>query len=246
MTDQDLLRIAMAQSAQDLGCDVADFFRDTPVIGSGPTPRAKAIYSADQTVNLVSYGGNVVAAAKPEYRDIVAEYLAENGNYHAFETPALNTLSERLAPYGQKAFFMSEFYLPKLDGLRPLPCAYELRVLHPADFTPLYTAEWANALCADRPHLDMLGVGAYDAGKLVGFAACSADAADMWQIGVDVLPAYRRQGIASALTSRLALEILDCGKVPFYCTAWSNLRSVRNAFKCGFVPTWVELNFKPQ
>ena len=66
----------------------------------------------------------------------------------------------------------------------------------------------------------------------------------MWQIGVDVLPEYRRQGIASALTSRLALEILRRGKVPFYCAAWSNLRSVRNAIASGFRPAWVELTAK--
>ena len=66
----------------------------------------------------------------------------------------------------------------------------------------------------------------------------------MWQIGVDVLPEYRRQGIACALTSRLAVEILERGKVPFYCAAWSNIRSVRNAVKSGFRPAWAELTAK--
>ena len=81
--------------------------------------------------------------------------------------------------------------------------------------------------------------------KLIGLAGCSADCEEMWQIGVDVLPAYRRQGIASALTSRLAKEILKREKVPFYCSAWSNIRSVRNAVKSGFIPAWVELSVKP-
>ena len=66
----------------------------------------------------------------------------------------------------------------------------------------------------------------------------------MWQIGVDVLPDYRRKGIASALTSQLALEILKRDKVPFYCCAWSNLRSARNAIKSGFRPAWVEMTIK--
>ena len=67
----------------------------------------------------------------------------------------------------------------------------------------------------------------------------------MWQIGIDVLPEYRRQGIASTLTRRLAIEILKCGKVPFYCAAWSNVKSVRNAIKSGFRPAWVEMTAKP-
>ncbi len=81
-------------------------------------------------------------------------------------------------------------------------------------------------------------------GELIGFAGCSADAKEMWQIGVDVLPTYRRRGVASALTSRLALEILDRDKVPFYCSAWSNIRSARNAVKSGFLPAWAEMTVK--
>ena len=50
-----------------------------------------------------------------------------------------------------------------------------------------------------------------------------------------------RQGIAAAMTSRLALEILKLGKVPFYCAAWCNIRSVRNAIRCGFRPAWLSL-----
>lgn len=63
----------------------------------------------------------------------------------------------------------------------------------------------------------------------------------MYQIGVDLLPEYRRKGVASALTSKLSLEILKLGKVPFYCAAWSNIKSVRNAIKSGFYPAWAEL-----
>jgi len=70
------------------------------------------------------------------------------------------------------------------------------------------------------------------------------DCDNMWQIGIDVLPEYRRQGIAAALVSGLAAEILQRGKVPFYCCAWSNLPSARCAIKSGFTPAWVELTAK--
>jgi GNAT superfamily N-acetyltransferase len=116
--------------------------------------------------------------------------------------------------------------------------------LKPDDFASLYTLEWSNALCENRKHLDVLAVGAFDSEKLIGLAGCSADCETMWQIGVDVLPPYRRKGIASALTSSLALEIIKLGKVPFYCCAWSNIRYVRNAIKSGFKPAWVEMTAK--
>lgn len=60
-----------------------------------------------------------------------------------------------------------------------------------------------------------------------------------------MLPEYRIKGIASALTSRLAIEILERGKVPFYCCAWSNLKSAKNAIRSGFRPAWVEMTVKP-
>ena len=109
----------------------------------------------------------------------------------------------------------------------------------------MYLPEWSNALCEDRKQLDVLGVGAYAGGKLIGLAGCSADCSTMWQIGVDVLPEYRRKGLAASLTSTLAVEILKRGKLPFYCSAWSNIRSVRNAIKSGFLPAWVEMTAKP-
>jgi predicted GNAT family acetyltransferase len=67
----------------------------------------------------------------------------------------------------------------------------------------------------------------------------------IFMVNLTVLPEYRRQGIASALTSHLAIEILNRGKVPFYCAAWCNVRSVRNAIKSGFRPAWVEMTAKP-
>ena len=80
--------------------------------------------------------------------------------------------------------------------------------------------------------------------ELIGGVFCGvilASASVFQQIGIDVLPEYRRQGVASALTSALALEILRLGKVPFYCAAWSNIPSVRNAIRSGFRPAWAEL-----
>ena len=136
---------------------------------------------------------------------------------------------------------MAEYFLPDVAKLKELDCGYELRVLHKEDFVDLYTEQWSNCLTFNDRERDVLAVGAYDNGKLIGLAGCFADCEMMYQIGVDVLLEYRRKGIASAVTSRLALEVLAMDKVPFYCAAWSNIKSVRNALKSGFRPAWVEL-----
>ncbi|PNT94335.1 GNAT family N-acetyltransferase [Clostridium thermosuccinogenes] len=247
MTNKEILRIAMEQSAMDINCKADDFLKsDHVVVKSVLGPSAKKYYKEPIACMLVSYGNNIVASVKDEYREIVTEYIHKFEFYHCFETPNMHWLDERLAKYGQRVCFMSEYYLPDVDKLKKMPCDYELRVLEAPDFVNLYKPEWSNALCEDRKQLDVLGVGAYDGDKLIGLAGCSADCDRMWQIGVDVLPEYRRRGVAATLTSRLAIEILERGKVPFYCSAWSNIRSARNAVKSGFIPAWVEMSAKPQ
>ena len=186
-----------------------------------------------------------MASVSPEFRKITENYVNQYPVEHLFETPHLHALNDALMEKGQKICFMAEYFLPDVNALRTLDCSYELRLLTKTDFADLYLPEWSNALCEKRKALDVLGVGAYDNGRLVGLAGCSADCEQMWQIGIDVLFAYRRQGIASALTSRLAIEILNRGKVPFYCAAWCNVSSVRNAIKSGFRPAWVEMTAKP-
>ena len=246
MTNQEILKIAMTQSAADLCADAADFTKtENVIVLSRARDDARRYLILPFSCQLVSYGSNVVASVSPEFREITEAYINRYPAEHLFETPNLHVLNEALMEKGQKICFMAEYFLPDLNTLRPLDCPFEMRILTPQDFTSLYNPEWSNALCEKRKHLDVLGVGAYDGDRLVGLAGASADCDTMWQIGIDVLPAYRRQGIASALTSRLALEILGRGKVPFYCAAWCNIRSVRNAIRSGFRPAWVEMTAKP-
>ena len=246
MTNQEILRIAMAQSATDLCAEPIDFEKsENVVVISRASDDARRYLKLPFSCQLVSYGGNVVASVSPEFRDITENYLNKYPAEHLFETPHLHILNDALMEKGQKICFMAEYFLPDLNALRALDCPYEMRLLTQTDFADLYLPTWSNALCKDRKHLDVLGIGAYEGEKLIGLAGCSADCEQMWQIGIDVLPEYRRQGIAAAMTSRLAIEILKCGKVPFYCAAWCNIKSVRNAMKSGFRPAWVEMTAKP-
>ncbi|MDR0905635.1 MAG: GNAT family N-acetyltransferase [Oscillospiraceae bacterium] len=243
MTNREILRIAKAQSAIDCACAAADFDaeRNTVVI-SKPHEDARRYLKLPHFCDLVSYGNGVVASVDGRVADFVAAYLERHPRERAFEPEGVSELTEEFAKYGKKPYFAAEYWLPDADALTVPPCEFEVKILAPEDFTDLYVPQWRNALSEKRPHLDVLGAGAYDGGRLVGLAGCSADCETMWQIGIDVLPEFRRRGLASALTSRLAAEILARGKVPFYCCAWSNVGSARNAIKSGFRPAWVELS----
>lgn len=244
-TDRRILETALAQSAADAGCAPEDFLKPEPVVvPSRANPGARRYLELPFSCHLISYGNNVVASVSEECRKFTEDYLTRFAPEHCFETPNLHVLNDALEARGQRVCFMAEYFLPDLGALAPLDCPYPLKRMGPEQFGPLYLPQWGNALCEKRKTLDVLGVGAYDGEKLIGLAGCSADCDTMWQIGIDVLPDYRRQGVAAALVSRLALETLEQGKVPFYCAAWSNVRSVRCAIKSGFRPAWVELTAK--
>ena len=242
MTYQEIIATAMRQSAADCSCSAADFRRDTHVVAESlPNENASRYMTVPHICALYTYGTNVVASCRADLIPEVTEFLNEQTTvYRCFDTPAVYELNRILEKADARVAWMHNGYLPDPELIygTELPCEYETRELHPEDFRDLYVPEWSNALCRDRKELDVLGVGAYDSGKLIGLAACSADCPEMWQIGIDVLPEYRRKGIASALTNRLARAILARGKVPFYAAAWANVRSVRNGIRSGFRPAW--------
>lgn len=250
MTNADILKIAIAQSALDSNCAPEDFLKkEGAVVISKGNAGARRYLSLPFELDLTSYGNGVVASVSPDMPallEIARSYIAKYPAAHCFETPNLHVLMEALKPFGLNICFMAEYWLPDLDVLRPLSCPYQTKLLELQDFSSLYLPEWSNALCEKRKHLDMLAVGAYDGDKLIGLAGCSADSDTMWQIGIDVLPEYRRLGVASALTSVLALETIKRGKAPFYCCAWSNVASARNAIRSGFRPAWVTVTAKKE
>ena len=246
MTNADILQTALRQSAIDANCAPSDFLKpESTLVRSAVNPGARAYLSLPFDINFICYGHGTVASAGEAFAPIASAYLNSNREepFRLFETPQLNALSALLPPT-HKICFMAEYFLPDVTLLRPLDCPYETRLMTHADFEPLYGRGWGNALCEKRKELDVIGMGAFDGDKLIALAGASADCDSMWQIGIDVLPEYRGKGIASCLTSRLALAILEKGRVPFYCAAWSNVASVRNAIRSGFRPAWTELTVK--
>ncbi|MCI9079218.1 MAG: GNAT family N-acetyltransferase [Lachnospiraceae bacterium] len=258
MTNQQILEIAMKQSAIDSNCCWQDFTsRQNKVVISAKNENARKYLKLPFICDLTSYGTNIVASVSKELEETVRKYINKYKTEHCFETPNLHKLMNSIHPMGYNICFMAEYSLPDTDILAGGKLAdklwkrvsstspsYEIRLMGQGDFKELYIPQWGNALCKERKDLDVIAAGIYDKGKLAALAGASADCSTMWQIGVDVLPDYRRQGLASALTSRLATEILNKGIVPFYCCAWSNVGSIRNAVASGFRPAWVQITAK--
>ena len=248
MDNKKILQIAMQQQAIDFNCAPEDFCqKENKVVISKENPDARAYLKLPFFCAFASFGNNIVASVNPVIADMVLEYINKHKIEDCFSPPNLFTLNDELKKHGSRISFSAQRFLPDIDVIKPIPCEYEVRILHPDDYAYLYNLpEWSNAIgSGKRKHLDRLAASAYDGQKLIGFAGSEACCDSMWQIGFDVMPEYRRKGVASALTSRLALDILQIGKVPFTGNVWANIPSFKTQFTSGFRPAWVELQSSP-
>ena len=95
LTNQDIRRIALQQSAYDSNCSPEDFLKTENVATiSQKHPRARAYLDLPLSCDLVSYGTNIVAQASPEIAPLVRQYIDRYPVEHCFETPNLHVLDE--------------------------------------------------------------------------------------------------------------------------------------------------------
>ena len=176
MTYQEIIATAMRQSAADCSCSEEDFRRNANVVTESlPNENASRYMTVPHICALYTYGTNVVASCRADLIPEVTTFLNQQTTaYRCFDTPAIYELNRILEKADAQVTWMHNAFLPDPDLIygTELPCAYGTRELHPEDFADLYVPEWSNALCKDRKELDMLGIGAYDGGRLIGLAAC--------------------------------------------------------------------------
>ena len=245
-TKDEIRSAALRQSAEDHGCSPADFEADEHrVVPAGIRKNARVYLPRPAVLDMTTYGRNVVVTCDPALTEDVRALLEKNEEFwQLFAPDGVRALDRLLAPLEAGMSYAVSSFLPDPEALEGFDgvCPFRMRLLGPADFAPLYRPEWSDALSAKRPELDRIGVGAYDGDVLVGLAGASQDCPSMMQIGVNVLPAYRGRGIGSALTNRLAREILAMGQVPFYSAVWANVRSAGNAVRAGFRMAWATVS----
>lgn len=95
MTNQEIMQIAMKQSAIDSNCAEKDFLQlKNKVVFSAKNSEARQYLELPFYCDLTSYGTNIVASVSEELVDIVTEYIEKYPIEHCFETPNLHTLIE--------------------------------------------------------------------------------------------------------------------------------------------------------
>lgn len=152
----------------------------------------------------------------------------------------LRRVDKQLNSWGHEIADVHLYYLPSGDERETSPLFPV--IWHEADSILDFEGDerFGEAFVFGAPYPNVLAVAAMDGEAIMGMAGASADGSSLWQIGIDVLPAYRGKGIGANLTALLSEEIMRRGRVPFYGTAQSHILSQRVAIQAGFVPAWAE------
>jgi len=231
MINNDMHVIVQEQLAIDLNCSADDFDKDGFVFceakenpGRRPFPRGERHFE------MLTMGNAVIISTTPDLLPYVRDQLEGKCRDEAFNMPFV---------YGVGICF-----LPDKPQALSMPDGFDFKLLNRSSILKLYDnckkEDFPYALSYDmnHPRPDVLASTAELNGKIVGIAGVSKDCELLWQIGINVLPDYRQSGIATVLTSMLALEVLKQGKVPYYATAPSNIASQRVAISAGLKPAW--------
>lgn len=81
---------------------------------------------------------------------------------------------------------------------------------------------------------------AYKDNTVIGVAGADRINDEIWEVGIEVLPEYRKEGLATILTKNLTLKILEKGIVPIWCASVSNIGSLAVAANSDYIPLWME------
>jgi len=80
---------------------------------------------------------------------------------------------------------------------------------------------------------------AYDKDKIVGCSGAIELSNGIYEMGIDVLPEYRNQGLATILTTNLRLKLQEMNIIPVWRSSITNIGSQAVAQKSGFIPYYV-------
>ena len=150
--------------------------------------------------------------------------------YEIFEFPYV---------YGQSIYFIPD--LTRLEKQEEL-LNYEFKLFDGNTEQIELSSGFENAITFDENGncISNIAYCAYCNGKIIGVAGADKRTDDIWKVGIEVLPEYRKDGLATILTKNLTMKILEKGIVPIWCASSTNIGSQAVSNRSCYIPLWVE------
>lgn len=223
MTKDDMLNIVYAYLAQLMNCGIADFKKEKTTFALSK--------NKEPFLKIVIFGKAVVVAASCNLYSKAVSLMENKSRDELFECPLV---------YGQTIH-----YIPDLSRVSEpaLPDAYTYKLLQGDEIYGLsHISGFDNSLTFDSEgHTNTaIALAAYEGDTVVALAGASIAYNKLYELGIDVLPAFRNQGLATAMVRKLTCEILNKGAVPFYSASITNIASQMVAARAAYLPCWVD------
>lgn len=228
MNNREIYMIAVNQLAIDYNCSPDDFTKEGVIFTEAQKLEGRReMPFSEPRLEVITMGRSTIVNASKLIMPRIKELFEGKSRYEILTSPLV--------------FGVNPYYLPDTGSLRNITSSNYRFQLIDTNIQDYYKyKEFKNALQYDhaskRP--EVLAAIAYNHEELAGIACASADSNTMWQISVDILPAYRGKGIAVNLVNMLTIETLNRGIVPYYTTDCGNINSQKVAVKCGYIPAW--------
>ncbi len=196
------------------------------------------IKSTSAFFEMITFGKNAVIRADISIYDWCVKHFSATPTCEIMDGENLFLIEKKLREFGKKLAGEHVRYL-YLDNNKSVnqPSGFKYQLFDKNNMNILYKEKgFNNALNYKN---DVIAFGAYHKDQLVALAGADDSLLNLWQIGIDTLPAFRNNGLAAYLVKTLADEIEKRGALPYYTTWSPNIASTTVALKTGFFPTWV-------
>lgn len=229
--------------ALEFNCTPEAFTKTESLLTLSALREGRRNYSPEKYFfHMVTIGNNAVVTADECLHPFLREFIKNRTGHWLFEIPNLMPLERELNKFGYTLTGTYHMFLPQFEVT--VRKNYPVKWFYGEEIKQFYGDErFPNAICPQfnpaRP--DRIVVCAYDGDEIMGMAGCSEDAPHWQQIGIDVMPEYRSQGVGTYLVTLLKNRIAELGDIPFYGTSVSNYHSWNIALNSGFRPAWVEI-----
>lgn len=229
-TQRQIQNIVFNQLAIDLNCNIEDF-KKTGILFTTyeKNDNQRPFIKQDKILEATTLGNITIIQCSKDYLDFAKEQFNNKSREDIFAAPFL--------------FGHTLCYLPDLKRMSVTDWidSFEYQFYNEKEVSSLYAHpcfEYALQYDKQHPCPDIIALSASYQGKIIAVAGASKDTDLMWQVGIDVCKDYQGKGLAVCLVSQLSKKILDLGKVPYYCTASSNIPSQLVAHRCGYKIAW--------